>query len=128
MSTSGPDDQKQWEARRDAPRPGPTLKQPAFDSAELLSRIWLQNLPIMRDRVASLETAAAEALHGTLSAARRTEASDIAHKLAGSLGMFGYPAGTDIARLMEQMLEAEDPVDAPAFVSRVVQLRAALPL
>ncbi len=82
----------------------------------------------MRDRIASLETAAEEALNGTLSAARRTEASDIAHKLAGSLGMFGYPAGTEISREMEGMLEAETPVDPAWFARLTHQLRSVLPL
>ncbi len=82
----------------------------------------------MRDRVASLEAAAGEALCGVLSQARRTEASDIAHKLAGSLGMFGYPVGTDIARVMEQMLESSEPVNGAAFVALATRLREALPL
>lgn len=113
---------------REAPQQEPAPERPAFDPTELLSRIWLQNLPLMRDRVAFLEAAAAEALGGTLSPTRRTEASDIAHKLAGSLGMFGYPAGTDVARIMEQRLEAKQPLDGAEFVSLASQLRAALPL
>lgn len=116
------------QVRREAPRLEPAPARPAFDPTELLSRIWLQNLPIMRDRVACLEAAAAEAESGGLSAARRTEASDVAHKLAGSLGMFGYPAGTEIARVIEQMLETEAPVDGTAFVTLASKLRAALPL
>ncbi len=83
---------------------------------------------MMRDRVASLEAAAAEALSGPLSPERRIQASDLAHKLAGSLGMFGYPVGTDIARVMEQMLEAKEPVNGPVFAALASQLRAALPL
>jgi hypothetical protein len=106
----------------------PATRARAFDPTELLSRLWRQNLPIMRERVACLEAAAQEALNGSLTPAARTSASDIAHKMAGSLGMFGYPVGTEIAREMEQMLEAEGSVDAARFVELAAQMRAALPL
>lgn len=100
----------------------------SFDPTELLSRLWLQNLPIMRDRVANLEAAAQESRLGELVPARRTEASDIAHKLAGSLGMFGYPAGTEIARELESLLEAPTPIDPSRFLQLAAQLRSVLPL
>ena len=96
--------------------------------AELLARLWRQNLPLLRDRLACLQGAADEALSGTLSDARKTEAVDLAHKLAGSLGMFGYPAGTEIARAMEQHLETAAPVDAAYFARLVADLHAVLPL
>ena len=102
--------------------------QRSFDPAELLSRLWRQNLPIVRERIATLDAAAADALSGTLTAVRQTEASDIAHKLAGSLGMFGYPKGTEIARELEMMLEAALPVDHDRFAHLTAQLRSVLPL
>ena len=97
-------------------------------TAELLSRLWRQNLPLLRHRVDSLDAAAAQALAGDLTDEARTQASDIAHKLAGSLGMFGYPAGTDVARKMELLLESEAPVDPSVFARLVAELRTALPL
>ncbi len=113
---------------RDRPEDNSPPARRSFDPKELLSRLWLQNLPIMQDRMASLEAAAQNALKGTLSAAHRTQASDIAHKLAGSLGMFGYPAGTDISRQMEQMLESDGPLDPAHFALLAAQLRSILPL
>ena len=103
-------------------------KRAAFDPQELLSRLWQQNLPIMRERVASLEQAAQEALAGVLSPARRTGASDLAHKLAGSLGMFGYPAGTEISREMENLLESKEEFDPAQFALLAQRLRSVLPL
>ena len=82
----------------------------------------------MRDRLATLDTAAQEALSGSLTSSRRTEASDIAHKLAGSLGMFGYPVGTEIARELEQLLEAPAPLDPAHFGRLAAHLRSVLPL
>jgi HPt (histidine-containing phosphotransfer) domain-containing protein len=96
-------------------------------TAELLSRLWHQNLPIVRERVACLERAAQHAETGELAPALKVEASDLAHKLAGSLGMFGYPRGTDIAREIEHMLEHEAAIDGQRFV-RLAALRSVLSL
>jgi HPt (histidine-containing phosphotransfer) domain-containing protein len=40
----------------------------------------------------------------------RRAGADAAHKLAGILGTFGLPEGTDLARRIEVMLEAAAPV------------------
>ena len=99
-----------------------------FDPTEILSRIWQQTLPLMRERVACLERFARQADLGELTPAARIEASDLAHKLAGSLGMFGYPRGTEIAREMENMLEAETEPDPRLFLELAAGLRTVLAL
>ncbi len=99
-----------------------------FDPAEVLSRLWQQNLPVMRERVNGLDRAAHEAMAGRLSPSARTAASDLAHKLAGSLGMFGYPRGTEIAREIEHLLEAPEPPDPLLLVQLANDLRSILPL
>ena len=106
----------------------PQKGRPVFDPTALLSRIWRQNLPIVQDRVVCLERAAEHAAAGSLTPERRTEAADTAHKLAGSLGMFGYPQGTDIARAVEEHLEAPGPVLPELLLRLSAELRAALPL
>lgn len=58
----------------------------------------------------------------------RRGAADTAHKLAGSLGMFGYPKGTEVAREIEQLLESDAVVDAGLLRELVVELRGCLPL
>ena len=69
--------------------------------------IWQRNLPQLRDRVALLQHAAEQLSQTrTLDAELRAEALGLAHKLAGSLGMFGYKAATQHAREIEQALEA----------------------
>ncbi len=68
----------------------------------LLAHLWQKNLPLMRDRLALLDRAAASPADPGL----REEAIGIAHRLAGSLGMFGFPTGTELARALEQGLEA----------------------
>jgi HPt (histidine-containing phosphotransfer) domain-containing protein len=107
---------------------GTAAPRPAFDPTAILAKVWKQNLPVIRERVAQLERSAADAAVGALTPGKRQEAADIAHKLAGSLGMFGYPEGTRIARLMEELFEAGGAPDAPQLAQLSLALRQALPL
>jgi len=53
----------------------------------------------------------------------------VAHKLAGTLGMFGYPRGTDLARLIEEVLELPDPLtpaEGQQLQAWFVELKAVL--
>ena len=83
----------------------------AAGSQQLLATVWQRNLPLLRARLAHLESAAQLAETGLLPSATRQEAASIAHKLAGSLGMFGYLRGTEIARELEVLLDVPDAVD-----------------
>ena len=74
----------------------------------LLASVWQRNLPLVLGRVASLSTAAEMAATGELTPSLRQEAAGTAHKLAGSLGMFGYPRGSEIAQEIERMLEQDE--------------------
>lgn len=69
----------------------------------LLAHLWQKNIPLMQDRLLLLDRAAAAPDDPAL----RQRAIEVAHKLAGSLGMFGFPAGTELARALEQGLEDE---------------------
>ena len=89
-------------------------------TAALLRALWQQNLPLLRSRLAVLDEAATAARFGTLGDGLRAEAISTAHKLAGSLGMFGYPEGTRIAREMEYALSpASDDASDAAAISRL---------
>lgn len=90
--------------------------------------IWNRHLPSTRDRVAQLERAASLADSGLLTVPLRTEAAMTAHKLAGSLGTFGFHDGTRIARAIEQLLDAPEPPHAPNLLRLTRELRAVLPL
>jgi HPt (histidine-containing phosphotransfer) domain-containing protein len=78
----------------------------------LLTALWERSLPTLRERLDILNRAAAAAASGHLTEASRAEAHSIAHKLSGSLGMFGHHRGTEIARQIEAILAAPTP-DAP---------------
>ena len=85
----------------------------------LLVDLWERGLPLLRERLNLLDRAAAAAETGDLSEDLRVEAGGIAHKFAGSLGMFGYDRGTEIARQIEQMLS--EPPAAWARLSELVR-------
>jgi hypothetical protein len=93
---------------------------------EMLRAVWERSLPVIGERLDQLDHAAAEALAGSLTEAERELASSNAHKLAGSLGMFGFMGGSEVARLIETMLEAEGPVDGVRLGEYARLLRAEL--
>ncbi len=93
---------------------------------QILATIWQRNLPLVRQRVGALRSAADQSRAGQLTPDVRVEASGIAHKLAGSLGMFGYAAGSEIAKNMELLLDSEAPLPAALFHELTAQLEQAL--
>ena len=106
---------------------GPATR-PGDVARELISALWERSVPIISDRLHGLDIACEAAVLGRLSPIMRRGAADTAHKLAGSLGMFGYPRGTDVARDIEHLLETEGVVDAVVLRALVIELRACLPL
>jgi HPt (histidine-containing phosphotransfer) domain-containing protein len=88
----------------------------------LLADLWRRNRPVIEARLATLDLAAAA---DPLPSELQAEALDVAHKLSGSLGMFGFEAGTALARQIEVLLEAADPNRAK-LAGLAKQLRAML--
>jgi HPt (histidine-containing phosphotransfer) domain-containing protein len=104
-----------------ATRPGEVARQ-------LIAALWERSVPLIQERLHSLDVACEAAVMGRLSPLMRRGAADTAHKLAGSLGMFGYPRGTEIAREIEHLLENDGVVDAVLLRELVLDLRGCLPL
>lgn len=94
-------------------------------TASLLAAIWLRSRPLVEERLALLERAAVGAAAGALTEELRKEAGGVAHKLAGSLGMYGYDEGTRTAREMEVLLGEAAP-DAARLGILVAELRRAV--
>jgi HPt (histidine-containing phosphotransfer) domain-containing protein len=94
-------------------------------TASLLAAVWQRNRGLVEERLLLLDHAAAMAEAGTLTDGLRREACSVAHKLAGSLGMYGYDEGTRIAREMEVLLGEAAP-DAVLLGDLVRQLRKAI--
>jgi HPt (histidine-containing phosphotransfer) domain-containing protein len=106
------------------------MTSPAAKTAQLLAVLWERNLPIVEERLALLDTAVSTLLRtATLDPQLQIDAANVAHKLAGTLGMFGYPRGTDLARLMEEVLELQDPlspVEAQQLQDWLIELKTVL--
>lgn len=82
----------------------PTEMTDAEDkTAALLAVLWQRVRPLVEERLATIELAATAA---PLTEELRKEAANSAHKLAGSLGMYGYDEGTRVAREIEILLDS----------------------
>ena len=92
----------------------------------VLATLWEKNLPTLRERLDLLDRTASLAASGTLPEAPRLEAYSIAHKLTGSLGMFGYQQGTDIARKIEHILKEPTPNQLTSLTALAKDLRTSL--
>lgn len=94
-------------------------------TAALLASLWSRNRPLIEERLDILDRAAASAAAKTLDVDEREAAADVAHKLAGSLGMYGYDLGTRLARQLELLLDYPTP-DPVQLRTLIVQLRQSL--
>jgi HPt (histidine-containing phosphotransfer) domain-containing protein len=93
--------------------------------AAAMQRLWVQFLPQMEQRVATLEAAAAALADGKLTAAQAGEATKAAHNLAGVLGTFGLTEGTTLAREAEPAYAAGLPID-PGLHARLAEIASHL--
>lgn len=102
------------------------METPPAGMADALARLWTKFQPEIEQRVGLLETAVRELESGALSADSREAAHHAAHKLAGTLGMFGLPRGTDLARTAEVFFATDGVVGAPSatVASCVAEIRA----
>lgn len=94
--------------------------------AALLASLWERNLTTLHERLNILERAAVAAESGNLTEELRAEALDIAHKLSGNLGMFGYDRGTEIARDIQAILTNPSPEALGRLTALTEDLRRSL--
>ncbi len=101
------------------------VQQDALSQA--LDALWARFLPLVEERIALLESAAAAFAAGRLSIEERQAAGAAAHKLAGVLGTFGLARGTALARELETMYLSQSPPDSAlgaSLISITAELRA----
>ena len=89
---------------------------------QTIAELWKRNIPLVLERLAVLDTAAAS---NPMATELRLKALDLAHKLAGSLGMFGFLAASEAARELEDSLQAESP-DPLRIRTIVAELRSSI--
>ena len=89
--------------RNDAP-PAPNPKA-LPDVTAAIGALWERFKGVAFDRLESVEAAVVAQLEGRLDAEQKRRAEREAHKLAGSVGTFGFAEGSRIAREIELLLQ-----------------------
>jgi hypothetical protein len=92
----------------------------------VLVELWKKNLPTVHERLDLLDKFGTAAASGKLDEPTRIEALNIAHKLAGSLGMYGYQQGTEVASKMERILKSPTPETLLTLSTLAADLRKSL--
>jgi HPt (histidine-containing phosphotransfer) domain-containing protein len=106
------------------------MQQTPAQAAQLqaaMAKVWQKSLPLLRERVDTLEQALSAVQTDQLTPAIRSNAALEAHRLAGLLGTFGYPDGTDAARMFEIVFDSDailQPNLAETLSPALVTLRA----
>jgi HPt (histidine-containing phosphotransfer) domain-containing protein len=75
----------------------------------MISALWDRSRHTVVERAALLQTAGDLLVDNRLDQATQLNAVDSAHKLAGVLGTFGLPRGTDLAREAEVLFGQSTP-------------------
>lgn len=110
--------------------PKPPEPSPARDQVSAaVSALWDRFRDANLNRVTALEAAARQLQAGRLDREARRAAEREAHKLAGSVGTFGFARGSELAREIEHLLRPDVSLglaDARRMSDAVVELRAEL--
>ncbi|QIR36160.1 response regulator [Tolypothrix sp. PCC 7910] len=104
-----------------SPSPVPQQNQVATG----VSKVWEAVAQKLEERVATNEEALTLLLKGQLREEMRASARMEAHKLAGSMGMFGSDEGSRLAREIESLWEIQTPLE-PQVIEQLSQFVAAL--
>jgi HPt (histidine-containing phosphotransfer) domain-containing protein len=91
----------------------------------MISALWERSRHTVAERAQLLQSAGELWNNNRLDAATKLRAVDSAHKLAGVLGTFGLPRGTDLAREAELLFGQSTPPDK-AEIERLQVLLAEL--
>ena len=98
------------ESREHAPLSPEVPSTPQTQVFSSAARVWTEFHDVIFDRMATIETAVSALRQGQLADEIRKKAVMEAHRLAGSLGMFGLAEGTRLAREIELALGDEAPL------------------
>ncbi len=101
-----------------------TLVQDA-DLSSALAVLWQRHRQTNLDRISLLEDTTAKALRAEVDSHSIAEGAGAAHKLAGSLGTFGFDAGSRAALEAESLLR-EPVIDVRLLAEAVTALRASV--
>ena len=77
---------------------------------QVLQELWEANRGTIAERISSVRLAHEHLLAGNLDTGARDKAISAAHKLAGVLGTFGFPRGSELALQAQVLLEQTPPL------------------
>ncbi|HEY9640951.1 MAG TPA: response regulator [Coleofasciculaceae cyanobacterium] len=111
----------------------PSIKSTAAEVSEparqqtltALTGIWERFKPKVSEKIATLEQTATSLLHQTIGQELQQQAEQESHTLAGSLGTFGFAAGSRLAQNIESLLKLGRPLK-PAEILQFQEWTAAL--
>ena len=98
----------------------------AAETKALIAELWQRHLPTLRERLGILDRIAVDAVVRPLPTKDREEAIAISHKFAGSLGMYGYTRGTEVASQLEQLLRSQTSPEPELMIALTYELREAI--
>lgn len=96
------------------------MSDPAAVIAARLAELWRKSLPTTLERVGALRGACDALVRNPADIEARISGREAAHKLSGSLGVFGLPRGTELAAAIEEVLKSAEPL-TPEMVSWLIQ-------
>ena len=113
------------DSHEQTPPPPDSTSTSQPQSSSSASRVWAQFHDVIFERIATIETAVVALRQAQLTDEVRKKAVLEAHRLAGSLGMFGLAEGTRLAREIETSLGDQAPV-GPETPGDLTEAAAAL--
>lgn len=84
------------------------------EAAAVMAELWERFKDSFSSQLDLLEQGAVVLQQGGLTTEQWQEAKQTAHKLVGSLGVYGFPRGSEIARQIENLLATDRPLQAEA--------------
>ena len=99
----------------------------SLQTKAMLATVWNKNRDLLLRRMDTIDTFCSQLPASASNLSLRADATADAHKLAGSLGMFGLAEGTEIAREIENHLRDDSPdvliaANIPALKQRLHDL------
>jgi HPt (histidine-containing phosphotransfer) domain-containing protein len=104
-----PDENRHAVAGKLSPTQAPDAQSQEQKLQTMISALWDRSRHTVVERAATLRTAGDLLVANRLDEATQLSAVDSAHKLAGVLGTFGLPRGTDLAREAEVLFGQSTP-------------------
>ena len=108
----------------------PSRRHQAEQALAITTRVWQQSGSKLTAQIGAIEQAVTALSLDRLTPEIQAQAAQAAHKLAGSLGIFGMHGGSQLAKQLEDWLQPQillDPVQADQLQGWVQDLYGSLP-